>query len=360
MAHKHKIPYRLSWTAINSGLTDNVVFALTVSGENLFAGTHRGVCLSTNNGTSWIQTGLTNTVVNALTVSGTNLFAGTQVGVFLSTNNGTSWTAVNTGLTSSNVSALAVYGTNLFAGTYGDGVFLSTNNGTSWTAAHTPFSGFSQMIQLGPNLFAGTGNGVFLSTNSGTSWTAINSGLTDTFVRALAVFGGSLFAGTGAGGVFLTTNSGTIWTGVNTGLTNTNVGALAVSEGNLYAGTDGSGVWICPLSEMITDVESDQPLPVQFTLDQNYPNPFNPSTTIKYELPNFSIVRLSVYDMLGREVSVLVNERREAGCHEVRFDASGLSSGVYFYRLQARLHQSTPGGGQAEDFVQTRKLLFLR
>jgi hypothetical protein len=75
---------------------------------------------------------------------------------------------------------------------------------------------------------------------------------------------------------------------------------------------------------------------------------FNPSTTIKYELPRASQVRLSVFDMLGREVSVLVNERREAGVHEVRCDGSGLSSGVYFCRLQA--------GG----FVSTKRLLLLK
>jgi N-acetylneuraminic acid mutarotase len=89
-------------------------------------------------------------------------------------------------------------------------------------------------------------------------------------------------------------------------------------------------------------------LPTVYVLDQNYPNPFNPSTTIKYELPKPVQVRLSVYDMLGREVSVLVNERREAGVHEVRFDGSGLSSGVYFYRLQAG------------DFVQSKRMLVLK
>jgi hypothetical protein len=85
-----------------------------------------------------------------------------------------------------------------------------------------------------------------------------------------------------------------------------------------------------------------------FFLQQNYPNPFNPSTTIKFELPTSSVVRLSVYDVLGREVSVLVNERREAGFHEVKFDGSGLSSGVYFYRIQAG------------NFVETKKLVLLR
>jgi acetyl esterase/lipase len=89
-------------------------------------------------------------------------------------------------------------------------------------------------------------------------------------------------------------------------------------------------------------------LPTSFALQQNYPNPFNPSTTIKYELPKSSVVRLSVFDMLGREVSVLVNERRDAGVHEVKCDGSNLASGVYFYRLQAG------------DFVSTKKMLTLK
>jgi lysophospholipase L1-like esterase len=82
-------------------------------------------------------------------------------------------------------------------------------------------------------------------------------------------------------------------------------------------------------------------------LGQNYPNPFNPSTTIKYELPAAAVVRLSVFDMLGREVSVLVNERNRAGVHTVRVDGSYLASGAYVYRLQAG------------DFVSTKKMLVL-
>jgi hypothetical protein len=89
-------------------------------------------------------------------------------------------------------------------------------------------------------------------------------------------------------------------------------------------------------------------LPGQATLRQNYHNPLNPSTTFKYELPKSTEVRLSVYDVLGREVSVLVNERRDAGVHEVRFDGSGLASGIYLYRLQTG------------SFTQTRKSVLLR
>ena len=99
---------------------------------------------------------------------------------------------------------------------------------------------------------------------------------------------------------------------------------------------------------LVSVVERPARKPEQFVLAQNYPNPFNPSTTIKYELPWSSDVRLSVFDMLGREVSVLVNERRHAGVYEVKFDGSNLSSGVYFYRLQAG------------DFVSTKKVLVLK
>jgi len=89
-------------------------------------------------------------------------------------------------------------------------------------------------------------------------------------------------------------------------------------------------------------------LPANFALQQNYPNPFNPTTVISYELPQQSSVQLMVYDMSGRQVATLVNEQVSAGVHEVKFDASALSSGVYMYRLQA--------GGQ----IITKKLTLIK
>jgi hypothetical protein len=76
-------------------------------------------------------------------------------------------------------------------------------------------------------------------------------------------------------------------------------------------------------------------LPAEFALRQNYPNPFNPSTTIAYELPGPAHVSLSVYDILGRRAVLLVDEDKDAGVYEVKFDARGLASGVYIYRMQA-------------------------
>ncbi|MCF8307339.1 MAG: T9SS type A sorting domain-containing protein [Ignavibacteriales bacterium] len=87
---------------------------------------------------------------------------------------------------------------------------------------------------------------------------------------------------------------------------------------------------------------------MRYTLTQNYPNPFNPETTIEYTLEKKEQVNLKVYDLLGRELAVLVNEVQEAGSHRVRFAAGELPAGVYFYTLRAG------------DFVQTKKMCFIK
>lgn len=99
----------------------------------------------------------------------------------------------------------------------------------------------------------------------------------------------------------------------------------------------------------IVDVDGRELMyPHEFVLYQNYPNPFNPQTFISYVLPYETHVRLSVYDVLGREVEVLADERQVSGKHRVLFDASALSSGLYLYRLSAN------------GYSQTRKLLLLK
>ncbi len=344
-----------NWEEVNGGLTNLVVHALAVSGINLFAGTLGGVFRSTDNGASWtaVNAGLTFPFVQALVVSGNNLFAGTLGGgVFRSTDNGASWTPVNdlVIMGSPFVYAFAVSGTALFAGTFG-GVFRSTDNGAHWTEVNTGLTNFFvyALAVSGTTLFAGTlGGGVFRSTDNGASWTAVNEGLTNFFIFSLAVFGTNLFAGT-SDGVFLSTDNGAHWTAVNEGLTAT-VLALAVSGTHLFAGTaGGDGVWRRPLSEMITSVERLAPnVPSQFALQQNFPNPFNATTTISFTLPKACRARLSVFDLLGNQVAVLVDRDFAPGEYQVVFEAKDLASGVYFYRLKA------------EDEVKTRKLVLIK
>ena len=99
---------------------------------------------------------------------------------------------------------------------------------------------------------------------------------------------------------------------------------------------------------IITSIESNKTLPKDFLLSQNYPNPFNPSTVISYQLPALSNVSLKVFDVLGREVVTLVNKEQPAGNYKVTFNASHLSSGIYFYVMRAG------------DFMQTKKLVLLK
>jgi hypothetical protein len=86
-------------------------------------------------------------------------------------------------------------------------------------------------------------------------------------------------------------------------------------------------------TEPLSIAGKNNQIPAEFQLYQNYPNPFNPTTTIAFDLPESGPVKLSVYDMLGRETAVLLNERKTAGHYKIQFDASSLASGIYVYRL---------------------------
>jgi hypothetical protein len=102
-------------------------------------------------------------------------------------------------------------------------------------------------------------------------------------------------------------------------------------------------------NDFVTNVNETKPaIPTEFSLSQNYPNPFNPSTIIQYAISSRQLVTLKVYDILGSEVATLVNQEQNAGSYNVDFNASKLSSGVYFYRLQAG------------SFVQSKKMILIK
>jgi chitinase len=105
----------------------------------------------------------------------------------------------------------------------------------------------------------------------------------------------------------------------------------------------------------VTSVAEEQAVPQEFALEQNYPNPFNPKTVVSSQLSVVSNVRIVIYDVLGREVATLVNERRSPGIYHDTFDASSLASGVYVYRLTAGLP-----AGQAGSFVQAKTMVLVK
>ncbi|HMD14636.1 MAG TPA: T9SS type A sorting domain-containing protein, partial [Bacteroidota bacterium] len=238
------------------------------------------------------------------------------------------------------------------------GIFLSTDDGSHWTAIDSGLVNIDiwTIVISGKNIYAGTDAGIVFSTDNGTSWAIVDSGLARSSVIAFTVSGTSIFAGTYGNGIFLSTNSGSSWSAVDSGLTDAFVGALTVSGSNLFAGTYKGGVWKRPIPEMITSVvETPRELPKQFSLAQNYPNPFNPGTTINFELPKESRVQLQLYNLLGQNVLNILNETRPAGVYEVLVNAGNLSSGVYFYRLEA-----TSMVDLNKTFMQVRKMVLMK
>ena len=90
----------------------------------------------------------------------------------------------------------------------------------------------------------------------------------------------------------------------------------------------------------VVGTEDDELIPIEYSISQNYPNPFNPTTTIRFGLPKRSNARLTIYDSLGKEITTLIEKEMEAGYHEIVFDASRLTSGIYFYNLTCGSHVS--------------------
>jgi hypothetical protein len=194
--------------------------------------------------------------------------------------------------------------------------------------------------------FSGYGTShVFKSYDAGDNWTDISAGLPDVPVNAVAIHPSSsniIFAGTDLG-VFMSTDAGENWSDLSDGLPEAViVKSLQITESDniMKAATHGSGVFQIQLPDIALSVRDDETVVSDFHLYQNYPNPFNPTTVIKYSIPsletqNFASqhVKLTIYDILGREITTLINKRQSPGDYSVIFDAKELTSGVYFYRL---------------------------
>ncbi len=331
----YKCTDEYSW--YQSTLNNKTIRSLVVNGNDVYAGTgyNSGIFRSTNNGIIWSQTGMSGGSIYSLaksTSSETYIFAGTWLfGVSYSSNNGMNWTQTSS-LSAEYVYSLVTNGSTVYAGT-NNGIYVFGFPGPWYQIALSSEEVHALAID-GETLFAGTnGYGVYRSTNLGQNW--IQTSLDNKNVLSLAISGSNIFAGTLNEGVYHSTNNGANWIQINQGFTTIpTVTALVISKYYLIAGTEGKSAWQRDLEDFGIGIQNiSTEIPSKYSLSQNYPNPFNPSTVIRFSLPAVSFASLKIYDMLGKEVATLVNEKLAAGTYSVDWNASEFTSGVYFYKL---------------------------
>ncbi len=294
--------------------------------------------------------------------------------------------------------------TGWISGEGSDQIHRTTNGGVSWESqGRSDFQHISQVQFITPSIgwaldefySDGVDSSILRTTDGGATWTRHSVGTTQGHVRRFCFVSSSLGWASGAlEQIWRTTDGGMSWTRQHVGGYRTafNIGfssethGLAVGGGEYYDDlvlhtTDGGVNWteqrtcnsqflynvfclgeqkcwmvgvggtILATTDGVSSLNNDllsSHRPSQLMLDQNYPNPFNPSTTITYALPHSSDVRLTIFNAIGQQVATLVNGRQDAGTYSRIWTATGMPSGVYFYRLESR------------GTIETKKLLLLR
>lgn len=331
-----------------------------------------GLARSTNGGTSF--TGATsgisasdrknwNTPIAISLRNTATLYTGTHR-VYKSTNRMVSWTAISGDLTRGNGGRIGTITTIdpsptdsnvVYIGTDDGKVQVTTNGGATWNdVTGTLPNRWVTRVTVDPdsaNVCYVTISGylqydfqahIYRTRNYGQTWTAIGGNLPNIPLNDVIVDPAArprLYVASDAG-VLYSTNYGTTWHVLGTGLPAAPVHDLTLHSPTrkLLAHTHGRSNWMIDVTSL-TSV-SENTFPQALALHQNYPNPFNPATRIRFELGAAGHVSLKVFDLLGRMVATIVDERLEPGEFVREFSAQGLSSGVYWYRLET--------GGRAE------------
>jgi photosystem II stability/assembly factor-like uncharacterized protein len=367
-----------SWTAINAGL-DLYVYG-SYQYNNILKSTDRGKTFSriTNNiddNSAAFIAPYVNSISNPAV-----LYTG-RSNIYKTTNSGRTWNITNGWYFDGNpFLSMAVSEQDeevVYAATAPiksrPHVYVTSSGGDSWTdiTGNLP-DRYPMDIAIDPDdfntayiVFAGYGTGhVFKTTNEGNDWTDITGDLPDVPTLAAVVdpFNSNhVYIGSDLG-VFVSMDKGESWQELDNGLPEAIISMdLSISRANksLRLASHGNGAWQMKLlSSDISSVNEDEKstLPQQIVLEQNYPNPFNPTTKIKYTITNVETghassltnVKLVVYDILGEEVTTLVNAEQIPGAYEVNWNASGFSSGVYYYILST------------DTFSETKKMILLR
>ena len=345
----------LNWTAQNSGFTSMRFMSIWIVDLNTIymSGNSGRIVKTTNGGQNWdsLITNSTEQLWGIQFVNATTGFtAGSNGQILKTTNAGLTWNPQTSGVPNAFSS---VYFLNENTGfVSGSAVVVkTTNGGASWFNLNAPFiNGFENFreiyFQNDLTGFYGSDMGRILkTTNSGVNWYLVNSNTTQSIFGLAFPVSGTGYA-CGYNGIILkTTDNGENWINQTSNLTeiltdivftSLNTGYITTWYGKVLKTTNGGTTFINQNSNLH---------PAKFYLYQNYPNPFNPGTRIKFDLKDeknlmTEEVKLVVYDIQGKEIAILINDRLQPGSYEVNFDSrmtsgreSKLNSGIYFYKL---------------------------
>ncbi|NOS86292.1 MAG: T9SS type A sorting domain-containing protein [Ignavibacteria bacterium] len=294
---------------------------------------------TTNGGMNWDSVsfvGATSTLYCTDFISvDTGWACGSSGTVYKTVNGGLNWALQTTGTTSTlyrmdMVNALTGY----IIGSSG-ACRKTTDGGTTWTAQTSNYSStlyWINMIDVNSGYLAGIGGTLRRTTNGGANWDTVVTPISASqYSISFPTMNTGYVVGS-AGYTYRTSNGGTSWEIKNSGASTLNA---VFAKGYDSAFVAGSGAIVQKYyNGLVGRITWHNLVPEKYTLEQNYPNPFNPVTTIKFGLPKTANVTLKVYDILGREVSILFNNvPLNAGTVVYNFDGTDLASGVYFYSL---------------------------
>jgi len=345
-----------NWYPINNGLPNISSSSISAfSNGKMFAGTLNGVYTKLYTDSNWVYSNLSQSDIIDFTNSGSSVYAISPTsGVFGSSNNGNSWSAINTGLPNTSVNAIANTGDTLYCAVSNYGLYRAyPSTGFTWQNIFAQDSAIGSIKISGNNIYA-YGDHFSKSTNSGVNWVfndvIIQLRQPPAYKKLTTGFNNNdIYVTDPNSGIYRSTNQGNNWINISNEIGGINYLSIVTDSLNLYTSDEYGCIWKRPMQSILMGITTiTNKIPSSFTLEQNYPNPFNPVTKIKFGLNKSGIVKLKIYDLLGRELKTLTNEYLNAGMYEINFNGSDFASGVYFYKLETN------------DFSENKKMILIK